>query len=234
MEEQNILMYFINSQYQQHNVARLSHLDSLGLEISGKKVLEFGAGIGDHSLFYLFKNCDVTATDGREEFVRFINERLNIKTMKLDIENELDKIKTMPNYDIIHCYGILYHISNPRQFIESIKDKTDLLLLETCVSSDEKQPDVYIVDEVKSHLSQAKSGKGCRPSRKWLFDILKKNFKHVYFPKTQPKHPQFATDWSKPLKDRNSDYLRCVFVASNKELNNEKLTNDIPVKYEKW
>jgi cyclopropane fatty-acyl-phospholipid synthase-like methyltransferase len=233
-DEFNILKSFVNPHYQQHNVARLAHLDSLGLPIANKRVLEFGAGIGDHSLFYLYKNCNVTATDGREELVKFIHERLNIKTLKLDIETDLQQIKNLEKTDIIHCYGILYHISNPAQFIEAIRGKSDMLFLETCVSSDEKKPDVYIVDEEKAHLSQATSGKGCRPSRKWLYDALKSCFKYVYLPKTQPKHPQFAEDWRQPIPDRGTDYLRCVFIASNEKINNDKLTENIPIIYEKW
>ena len=45
--------FFLSKHYQMHNVARLSHLESLGLPINGKSVMEFGAGIGDHTFYYL-------------------------------------------------------------------------------------------------------------------------------------------------------------------------------------
>jgi len=35
--------------YLRHNARRLEHLNSLGLDISGRSVLELGAGIGDHT-----------------------------------------------------------------------------------------------------------------------------------------------------------------------------------------
>ena len=96
-----------------------------------------------------------------------------------------------------------------------------MLLLETCVSSDERVSDPYVVSEVKSHLSQATSGEGCRPSRAWLEKVLKEKFKFVYFPKTQPKHSEFKNDWTKPLDDRGSNYVRCIFIASNHEIIND-------------
>src|SRR5690242_1107048 len=52
---------FLSPAYQQHNVARLQHLDSLGLPVCGKRVLELGAGVGDHTIFYLHRNCKVLA-----------------------------------------------------------------------------------------------------------------------------------------------------------------------------
>lgn len=234
LDEHKILKSFLNPHYQQHNVARLQHLDSLGLDLNNKTVLEFGAGIGDHSLFYLYKNCKVIATDGRPELVEFIKTRLNIDARVLDAELQLTEIGELPKVEIIHCYGFLYHISNPQQFIEAIKNKCDLLVLETCVSSDEKEIDPHVVSEVKSHLSQATSGMGCRPSRKWLEKVLRDNFSYVYFPKTQPKHPEFKNDWTKPLADTGNNYVRAVFIASAKPIDNKKLTTQLPVIYEQW
>lgn len=234
LEEHKIIQSFLNPHYQQHNVARLQHLESLKLDLDYKTVFEFGAGIGDHSLFYLYKNCRVIASDGRPELVEFIKRRLNIETTVLDAETQFSKISLMPKVDIIHCYGFLYHISNPLEYIQAIKEKCDLFLLETCVSSDEKEPGPYIVDEVQAHLSQATSGKGCRPSRLWIDKVLKNNFKHVYYPKTQPKHPEFKTDWTKPLVDAGTNYLRCVFIASNTPIQNDKLSETLPKVYVPW
>lgn len=234
LNEYNILKSFLNPHYQQHNVARLQHLESLGLDLKNKKVLEFGAGIGDHTLFYLHKNCEVLPTDGRQELVDFIKNRFNIETQQIDIETQLDKVARLPKFDIIHCYGFLYHISNPLQFLNAINSKCDLLVLETCVSSDEKEEGPHIVNEEKSHLSQATSGKGCRPSRLWLEKRLKENFKFVYFPTTQPKHNEFKKNWTMPLNDIGNNYIRCVFIASNSEIINEKLTTTIPKIYDNW
>lgn len=46
-------LYFHSYDYLRHNARRLEHLASLGLPITGRSVLEVGAGIGDHSHFYI-------------------------------------------------------------------------------------------------------------------------------------------------------------------------------------
>ena len=83
-------------------------------------------------------------------------------------------------------------------------------------------------------MSQATSGQGCRPSRVWIEQTLKERFKYVYFPKTQPKHSEFKNDWNKPVEDRGAKYARCIFIASNHEIINDKLTTTLPKVYEKW
>src|SRR5688572_10851078 len=52
--------------YLRHNARRLEHLATLGLPIAGSTVLEVGAGIGDHTSFYLDRGCTVTTVEARE------------------------------------------------------------------------------------------------------------------------------------------------------------------------
>lgn len=223
---------FLSKHYQLHNVARLKHLDSLGLDLYGKTVIEFGAGIGDHTYFYLLKNCTVFSTDARTELVEFIKNRFGNKTMVLNIENEIDRIKRLPKFDIIHCYGILYHICNPEEFLRSLKGKGSLLLLETCVLTDFIPSSNYFVDEDNSDPTQAFGGKGSRPTREWIFKLLKEIFPYVYVPKTQPDHPEFPKDWMKDYSRLQKDLIRAVFIASEKELFQHSLTNVLPKMYE--
>jgi hypothetical protein len=50
---------FHSAHYQRHNQRRQEHLASLGLDISGATVLEVGAGIGDHTSFFLDRGCQI-------------------------------------------------------------------------------------------------------------------------------------------------------------------------------
>jgi hypothetical protein len=223
--------YFLTKSYQLHNIARLKHLDSLGLDLFGKKVIEFGAGIGDHTYFYLLKNCDILSTDARPELVKFIENRFGNKTMVINIESDIDKILNLPKFDIIHCYGLLYHISNPEEFLKSLRDKASLLILETCVSSDSIPPGPNTVNENKNDPTQAFSGIGSRPSRDWIFNILKETFPYVYIPKTQPDHEEFPKDWTSDNQNLTSKLIRAIFIASDKKLDKSTLTNTLPLKY---
>lgn len=225
-----ILDFFLASYYQQHNVARLSHLESLGLNLSNKKVLEFGAGIGDHTIFYLFKNCNVLPTDARPELVEIIKNRFGIRAEVFNAEKDLLKLEKFEYFDIIHCYGILYHLNNPNKFIEAVSSIGETLLLETCVSPDHLPVDVYYLKENQKDHTQAVSGIGCRPSRKWVENELKKNYKFVYYPKTQPDHLEFPLNWdNRPEKS----LIRAIFIASHVEIFNSNLTREAPIKYEK-
>jgi 16S rRNA A1518/A1519 N6-dimethyltransferase RsmA/KsgA/DIM1 with predicted DNA glycosylase/AP lyase activity len=84
---------FLSIDYQLHNIARLKHLDTLALDLHNKTVIEFGAGIGDHTYYYLLKNCRVISTDARIELVNHIAKRFGNETMLINIETDIDKIK---------------------------------------------------------------------------------------------------------------------------------------------
>ena len=66
---------FSGWQYIRHNARRLEHLASLGLPLHGKKVLEVGAGIGDHSSFYLDRGCEMLITEARPENLEILRLR---------------------------------------------------------------------------------------------------------------------------------------------------------------
>jgi hypothetical protein len=226
------LIPFLSANYQRINVARLQHLDYLGLAGTNKTVVDLGAGVGDHSLYYLFHNHSVLAVEGRQELVSFIGERLGIRSTQIDFESDLGKMPDLGKFDIIHCFGLLYHLSNPKDFIHSLKGLGNLLFMETCVSADDSADPVNLIKEDKLNSTQAISGTGCRPTRQWVFDTLKEVFPFVYIPLTQPKNEQFPVSWTTPMQ--GSGNKRAVFIASTGELDNEKLTSNLVKEYRSW
>lgn len=210
---------FHSDHYLRHNARRLEHLASLGLPIEGKSVLEVGAGIGDHTSFYLDRGCRVTVTEARDANLDVLRRRYE-DVRKLDMENP--KLDTGP-FDICHCYGLLYHLANPATAIGFMGEKTsDMLFLETCVAfGDEMSVSPY--QENANAPGDAISGMGCRPTRAWIFQELGKHFQHVYTTVTQPRHEEFPTDWSKP----RDGISRAVFVASRQPLNNPLLATTL-------
>jgi len=66
---------FHSEAYLRHNARRLEHLASLCAPLAGRTVLEVGAGIGDHSHFYLDRGCVVTITEARSENLDVLRER---------------------------------------------------------------------------------------------------------------------------------------------------------------
>lgn len=158
-------------------------------------MIEVGAGIGDHTSFFLDRRCSVISTEGRCVNLRVLRRRYpDVDVRHLDLDEPdptfLDKA------DIVHCYGTLYHLSRPAEAIEFLAARTtQMLLLETCVSPGLDE-EVNFVTEDQGNVSQAVSGWGCRPTRPWVWARLSEQFPNVYATKTQPWHDEFPVDWA--------------------------------------
>ncbi|MEK6801191.1 MAG: class I SAM-dependent methyltransferase [Nitrospirota bacterium] len=213
---------FHSNHYLRHNARRLEHLSSLRIPVAGRSILEVGAGIGDHSHYYIDRACRITITEARAENLRYLKKRyLNCHVQHLDMESP-SHIEGAP-FDVVHCYGLLYHLSKPKEALMFLSQNTKgMLLLETCVSFGENEA-INLIKESQSSPTQAHSGTGCRPTRAWLFRELRGLYKYVYLPKTQPCHEEFPIDWTAPEKHKAS-LQRAIFVASNEPLENENLT----------
>jgi SAM-dependent methyltransferase len=243
-------MSFRSTHYVRHNARRLEHLASLQLPLSDRTVLELGAGIGDHTMFFLDRGCKVTAVEGRPENLeamqrvlsaeplnpnaeRLYGEGADYKLVLGDLEHP-EALDVQP-CEVVHCYGLLYHVRDPLHLLEWIQNRcSDLLLLETCVSYPDGEADGTVLQvEEKAERTQALSGVGSRPTRPVLLDKLRELFSHVYVPRTQPRHEEFPVDWT--LEQQATRLTRAVFVASHSDLaGNEMLLEELPLRYEEW
>ncbi len=219
----DLISEFHSTKYQEHTKRRQEHLASLGLDLFNKSVLELGAGNGDHSGFFLDRHCDVTITDVRPEAISMLEQRFwgttNAHILPLDMEYPKDLGRT---FEIVYCYGLLYHLSDPVAAIEYMaRHCSGLLLIETCVSV--SAGGINSVEEPIHLLSQSFYGKGCRPSRRMIWDELKKHMKYVYMPKTQPAHAEFPLDWT-VLEEDTGKLQRAIFMASNAIIESPRLS----------
>ncbi len=216
---------------------RQEHLASLGLNLSGRTVLEVGAGIGFHTTFFLDRGCKVLATDGRPENVqtmraiydayRWYPAHPNVEFSLLDIEaTDLGPVSAR---EIVYCYGLLYHCSRPDMALRNLSRLcTSLLLIETGVSIGAPS-ELNIGAESAADVSQSIHGGGSHPTREWIFDTLKEHFEYVYCPITQPMHEYFPIDWQNPTRFQ-SQTIRTTFVASREPLSNSLLSTEVPAR----
>ncbi len=220
---QDALAVFHSNEYLRHNARRLEHLASLGIPVSDGSVMEVGAGIGDHSHYYIDRGCTVTITEARATNLSYLRSRYPHHDVRyLDLESPGADCANGP-FDVVHCYGVLYHLSKPREALEYLGRNTRrILLLETCVSFGDEEA-IHLTREPQSDPSQACSGTGCRPTRAWLYKELERLFEHVYLPTTQPWHEEFPLDWTAPQAHR-ARLQRAIFVASRERLDSERLT----------
>ncbi len=217
---------FHSYHYLRHNSRRLEHLASLRIPVANLTVLEVGAGIGDHSHYYLDRNCTVTITEARRQNLSILKQRYpGCDVQFLDMEAPVAP-EGAP-FDVVHCYGLLYHLSAPLKAMEFLAQCTkQMLFLETCVSFGSGE-DIFNVAEMKSSPTQAVSGTGCRPTRALLYRHLSTLFEYVYVPTTQPNHEEFPLDWTVRSPDGGGLLTRAVFVASRTELGIDGLVREL-------
>jgi hypothetical protein len=216
---------FQNPHYQRHNARRLEHLATLGLVAGGERVLETGAGIGDLSTFFIDRGCRVTITEPRPESLAILRWRYpanDVRALDLDAPDPA----FTGRFEVVFCYGTLYHLSQPEAALEWMAARCDrMLLLETCVlPGDDERIASFAEEPVAAENSV--SGRGCRPTRRWLQTRLARAFPHVYLPTTQPSHEEFPVDWTAP--PANPFLCRAVFVASRVPLERPGLTTELP------
>jgi hypothetical protein len=129
-------------------------------------------------------------------------------------------------FNVVHCYGLLYHLGKPEQALSFLSKNTNkMLFLETCVSFGDKE-EINIIEEPQINPTKAFSGTGCRPTRAWVFKRLQELFEYAYLPRTQPNHEEFPIDWTAPEKHR-ANLKRAIFIASHEQIENEMLTSNL-------
>jgi hypothetical protein len=217
---------FHSAHYWHINQRRQEHLATLGLPIAGKSVLEVGAGIGDHTSFFLDRGCKVCVTEPRPENLRELRRALpGVEIRQLDLDAPDPGFDR--KFDIVYNYGTLYHLRKPAEGIAYLAPRcAEFMLLETCVSVGEGLA-VNLTDEARKAPSQAFGGTGCRPTRGWIVAELKRYFAFVYMTATQPWHAEFPIDWTVPAAP--DALTRAVFVASHGALTAPDLLTDIPL-----
>jgi len=210
---------------QKINIKRLDHLASLGLDLYKKKVLEVGSGIGFLTKFFEKLNCNILSTEAREE--NYLEHRIRYPYRNVEFADlsQIDSHEKFGRFDVIFCYGTLYHLKDPSLCIKILSEICDkYFLLETCVNSIDND-DINLVLENTSDFTQSFTGLGCRPARDWILKELKKYFPYVYITKTQPDYTDFCTKW--PNKNTKLANTRAIFVASREPLNLADLSEEI-------
>jgi len=207
------IAYFFSPNYERYTRSLLVHLETLGLPLSGIRVLEVGSGPGVHTGFYVYRQCEIVSVDSRTTCLNILKERFpEVQTVACDL-NAPAALSNLGTFDVIHCYGILYNVEKPAELISYIGAAcTGVAIVETCVSLG---PGEDGVRERSEDHTQPSTGRGSRLTRERVFELLGRAFPYVYQTKTQPANPEFPTNWNDL---RAPALVRAVFVASKQPL----------------
>lgn len=204
--------------------ARLAHLASMKIPLSGKSIIDVGCGTGRLTEFLVGQGANVFGVDGREDNIQQMQMFYpNVKAEVMDLETD-DLLKYGP-FDIVFCYGILYHLSDPLHFIKNAEKVCNgMILIETCIT-DALESVCKIVMEDGTNNSQSIHHAGSRPSPSYVIFCLKKaGFPFIYEPREKPAHPDFLyTKQNNYASYQNGHLIREIFIASKKTLDNDRL-----------
>lgn len=186
-------------------------LRSTGPIISLSRALDVGCGTGDFSRFLADRALQVTGVDGRLENANEARRRCpDIEFLAVDAEDLA--AAQIGHFDLVLCFGLLYHLENPFRAIRQLHSVTDKLLLVEGMCIPDSKPTMSLFDESTAE-DQGLNYVAFYPSEPCLIKMLyRAGFPFVYRPRELPEHDLFrGSAWRKPV--------RTILVASNVALN---------------
>jgi SAM-dependent methyltransferase len=209
--------------YREITEARLEHLAALGLPIEGRSVIDVGCGIGRLSEFFTVRGCDVLCVDGREDNIARLRA-LYPERRAAVMDVETDELVEHGSFDVVFCYGLLYHLADPLAFLRrAAAIARELMIVETCITDSDERV-LFLVDD-PDDPTMSLSHVASRPSPAYVATALRlSGFEHVYSPLRLPRHKDFEYERRNDLSHlRDGNVMRDIFVASRAALELGKL-----------
>ena len=156
-----------------------------------RTALDAGAGVGLLSQALLDCGFDVSGFDGREENVAEARRRYpQISFAQGDLQKQ--SILELGKFDLVLCFGLLYHLENPLLAVRHLRALTRkcLLLESMCVPDD--HPSLLLREEPRED-DQSMTELACYPSESSLVKMLHRaGFPYVYRLTQLPDHDDFC------------------------------------------
>jgi hypothetical protein len=153
------------------------------------------SGVGHLAQYFVRKGCEVLCIDGREANVASLRQRYpGLHAMVANVESY--PLAKLVVFDIVFCYGLLYHGKNPIATLRNMESICgSLLLLKTVVDS---VLALLRMNEETASCNQALGGLGCRPAPDYGVLVLSPiGFPWIYMPVYPPNYPDFRVQVEK-------------------------------------
>lgn len=172
-------------------------LTELKPKLNLQTAIDVGCGLGYFSQFLKSHGLQVTAVDGRQQNLDEAQRRYpDIRFLHFNAEDPA--IKSLGKFDLVFCFGLLYHLENPMLTIRHLKEMTGKLLLVEAVIHPGDDPMMALIDEV-AHEDQGLNHIAFYPTESCLLKMFyRAGFRHAYTFSTQPNHPEYTARPSKP------------------------------------
>ena len=161
-------------------------------ELGLNTALDLGCGVGYFSAMLRDMGFQVTAADGRAENVEEARSRHpGIDFRVADAEDP--SLAALGTFDLVFCFGLLYHLENPLRAFRNLQALTKKVLLLESMVIPEEQPFLILMDEgpVEDQSLRALS---CYPSEGAIIKMAHRaGFPHVYRFRELPNHEDFRS-----------------------------------------
>jgi SAM-dependent methyltransferase len=161
-------------------------------EVGLGTALDLGCGVGHFSAMLQDLGLHVTAADARADNIAEARSRYpGIDFQVADAEDV--SIATLGTFDVVVCFGLLYHLENPLRAIRNLRALTGKLLILESMSIPEEQPLLFLMDEPPGE-DQSLRAVSCYPSEGAIIKMAyRAEFPHVYRFRELPNHEDFRT-----------------------------------------
>jgi SAM-dependent methyltransferase len=156
------------------------------------RALDVGCGFGYFSRYLSGLGLQVTAIDGREDNVREARRRNpNVECIVGNVEEV--SAASLGRFDLVFCFGLLYHLENPFKALRNLEALTGkIALLETVVAPLSGQATVLYEEPTAGN--QGLEYIASIPSEAWfLKSLYRVGFPVVFRTKELPDHPDFRS-----------------------------------------
>jgi SAM-dependent methyltransferase len=215
----NVPRVFDQKHYEKLNASRAAVVSALITELKEPlglhTALDVGCGLGYFSGLLRSFALDVTAVDGRPENTQEAARRNpGVKFRTYNAEDPA--IRTLGTFDLVFCFGLLYHLENPLLAIRHLHSMARQLVLLEAVVFPGDEPVMALVDEVSTE-DQGLGHFAFYPTEACLVKMLyRAGFPHVYRLAKMPDHSEYHSS-------ANSRKIRTMLSASRMPISSDSL-----------
>lgn len=185
-------------------------LEELRTKLHISSAVDVGCGVGHFSKFLNDCGFRVTAIDGREQNIEECKRRYPEITFRQKNVEDLYP-EQLGRFDLVLCFGLLYHLENPFRAIRNLYSLTEQVLLVESMCAPGTNPTMELLDEHKL-INQGLHHVAFYPTESCLVKMLyRAGFPFVYGFTNLPPHEEFQ-------ETRKSKRRRTILLASRSRI----------------